>query len=154
MEKNITEETVKVRVMFEQDAVDLLRNIDFCSIWLLLPENSQFLEERGVGDPGNSCKYNLFINDSGCRVIKVALSQQEGVFFSWACLLFKVNTDLGDIYCMSSALECIRPGWGFIWELCVQMEASIRWEKKASQTRRSPTRTFVSRFGSGLVLQH
>lgn len=81
MDKNITEETVKVRVMFEKDAVHLRRNIDFRSIWLLLPENRQILEESGVGDPESSCKYNLFISDSGCRVIKVALSQQEGVCF-------------------------------------------------------------------------
>lgn len=51
-------------------------------------------EREEVGDPGSSCKYNLFISDSGCRVIKVALSQREGVF-SWACLLLTVNTDLG-----------------------------------------------------------
>lgn len=46
MEKNITEETVKVGVMFEKDAADRRRNIDFCSIWLLVPENRQILEER------------------------------------------------------------------------------------------------------------
>lgn len=74
-----------------------------------------------MGDPGSSCKYNLFISDSGCRVIKVALSA-GGSLFSWACLLFKVKTDLRDIYCLSSGLECTHPHWGFIWEVCVQMK--------------------------------
>lgn len=121
MDKNVTEETVKVRVKVEKDTVDLRRKIDSCSIWLLLPENRQTLEEREVGDRGSSCKYNLFISDSGCRVIKVALTA-GGSLFLWACLLFKVNTDLRDIYCTSSGLERFHPRCGFIWELCVQME--------------------------------
>lgn len=71
MDKNITEETVKVRV--------------HGGILTLAPSGSFRLKivwkEREVGDPGSSCKYNLFISDSGCGVIKVALSQREGVCF-------------------------------------------------------------------------
>lgn len=52
-----------------------------------------------MGDAGNSCKYNLFINDSGCRIIKDALSQWEPV--SETCLLLEVNTHSQDIYCTS-----------------------------------------------------
>lgn len=65
---------------FEKDAVEI-----HGGILTLAPSGSFRLKivwkEREVGDPGSSCKYNLFISDSGCGIIKVALSQREGVCF-------------------------------------------------------------------------
>lgn len=49
---------------------------------LFQPEIAKFWKEKEVGDPGSSCKYNLFINDSGWRIIKDALSQWECVSFN------------------------------------------------------------------------
>lgn len=50
---------------------------------LFQPEIAKFWMKREEGgDPGSSCKYNLFINDSGWRIIKDALSQWECVCFS------------------------------------------------------------------------
>ena len=85
------------------------------------------MEKEVVGDPGSSCKYNLFISDSGWRIIKDALSQRECDSFSELCLLWKVNTHSGDIYCLPRVLEIRLSMLRFVWEHAVQRGVWTTW---------------------------
>lgn len=90
--------------------------------------SKKFSAEKDVGSAGSSCKYNLFINDSGCRIIKDALSLSlallaQARLFSMSLLTFEGQKRIQRIFTACRMfLEHVWPPRDFVWELSVRRE--------------------------------